>query len=313
MFCVQVLQDLQAQLPQGVTLQSVEECEIKKMDGSKSETLHQLITGVEYEVAVQQVAPGGATASVMGGPREEGAPGGGSGGRGDDPPPADNDEGYGAMASYQKRQQQLAATAAAAAAATGGSSAEAPDNDDAAPSLPPDFKRFDPVAAVAALRDTTEFIITRTGGGKVKKEIKENVRPLLREVEAVADVMRCGLADAAPEVVGRLALDGAASGLGWGIIRYTSDKQRDSNLLSPEKVAAMLAAAAGGGTQLRIVHIHRKQLFLSPPAPANMKNPDHVIRMRNLLRWEGFVSLQSRFGTGPWAAGLDNRPTSPPP
>ncbi len=48
-------QALQAQLPPGLQLLGVEDCEVKKLDGSLSETIFKLMQTVEYHILVRQV------------------------------------------------------------------------------------------------------------------------------------------------------------------------------------------------------------------------------------------------------------------
>jgi hypothetical protein len=57
-------------------------------------------------------------------------------------------------------------------------------------------------------------------------------------------------------------------------------------------VVEMLAAAAGPGGRLRLVHVHRSETtFAAPPAvPLTL---DKVLANRALLRWEGHMAVRA--------------------
>lgn len=275
---------LQAQLPAGLALHSVEECEIIKLGGKPSESMNTLLTQVECYVAVQQVLP---------------------------PPPAPPlpqplpPQQQGSNAPEHSRTGPSAdtatdATGSSSSVTNGSSSTTTTTGQGASPAAAASAK-FDVVSAVQALRDMESYVTVHKAGGEgsgeAAREVAEDLRSLLLEVEAVGDVMGCALAEAAPAVVGQLVLEGATQqdSPGWGIIRYVAAKKSDSNVLNPERVVDMLAVAAGSNMQLQLVHVHRSSITLAPPAPPLM-DWDQMIKLRSLLRHEGHLGVKRQFG-----------------
>ncbi|KAG2437314.1 hypothetical protein HXX76_005971 [Chlamydomonas incerta] len=242
----EVRQRLQAQLPPGMVLEEqVEECEIYKADGTRSETMAKLTRSVEWYIAVQQVFD-----------------------------------------------------AAEEAAAT------EPATPAAAPAAPVDF-----AAAVAGVHGMDKFIISKRTLKKQRK-VKEDLRSQLVSIAHIADPLDSPLATAAPALLGRLAAaELAGTGGTWAVIKYSSGKKEDNNVLPPERVVEMLAAAAGGeaaGVKLALVHSHRSAIELEPPARAPVNETQAQV-LRSLARWEGHMAAKRQFGMGPWAAGLETR------
>ncbi len=56
----------------------------------------------------------------------------------------------------------------------------------------------------------------------------------------------------------------------------------------------------------QLVHIHRSDIQLDPPAAPKM-SWDQVLNVRNHLKWEALMASRRQFGMGPWAGGLENR------
>ncbi|PNW78808.1 hypothetical protein CHLRE_09g390801v5 [Chlamydomonas reinhardtii] len=243
----EVRQRLQAQLPPGMVLEEqVEECEIYKADGTRSETMAKLTRSVEWYIAVQQV--------------------------------------------YEVETDAAAASEPATSSST--------------PVAPVDFG-----AAVAAVRAMDKYVISKRTLKKQRK-VKEDLRCQLLDIAHIADPLDSPLATAAPALLGRLAgAELAGTGGTWAVIKYSSGKKEDNNVLPPERVVEMLAAAAGGeaaGVKLALVHSHRSAIELEPPARAPVNETQAQV-LRSLARWEGHMAAKRQFGMGPWAAGLETR------
>ncbi|KXZ54366.1 hypothetical protein GPECTOR_5g446 [Gonium pectorale] len=86
--------------------------------------------------------------------------------------------------------------------------------------------------------------------------------------------------------------------------RLVSEDKEDNNVLPPERVVEMMAAASGAS--LALVHAHRSRIALAAPAAAAVGETQAQV-LRSLLRWEGHVAAKRQFGLGPWAGGLERR------
>ncbi|KAL4447381.1 hypothetical protein ABPG77_007414 [Micractinium sp. CCAP 211/92] len=261
---------LQAQLPAGLELLSVEEVAVKKIDGSNGEKMAQLLDSVEYylvldeggiqQQAAQQSEPGtsggeaadasplqAAVAAALAAPeflveRKAKKGGGWRGTRGNKKKPS-------APADLRWALQELQAVPASRALVAGVPAevlAPAGPGPDGAPP---------PRKHVLRLRTACA-----------------NGNPVLTPAMAVDMINR---ATAVPPP----AAPGSSSG-----------GEEDGG-----------GAAAGA---YALAHIHRAEIRLRPmPVP----QPDHL-KLRSLCRMEGHLAVAQAGGRGPWSQGLENRP-----
>lgn len=98
-------------------------------------------------------------------------------------------------------------------------------------------------AAVSGVRDMASFIHSRTTKNSRKRS--EDIRAQLLQVEACSRPFDTPLAQAAPAVLGTVALEATSAGAAWGVVRYVSGKKEDNNVLPAERVVDMLNVASG--------------------------------------------------------------------
>eukprot|EP00951_Prasinocladus_malaysianus_P045883 scaffold621392_cov51-Prasinocladus_malaysianus.AAC.1 len=88
----------------------------------------------------------------------------------------------------------------------------------------------------------------------------------------------------------------------FGVVKYTSSFEAGNPRLTPKGLVQMLEAVTGMTFSVAVAH--RSQIRMGS---VTKPKPDAVL-LRSAARYEGFQALKARFGKGPWAQGLENRP-----
>jgi len=159
-------------------------------------------------------------------------------------------------------------------------------------------------ALVGRLLAASEISISKKSkvkGKPGKKKSKDvNMRPFLAAMEHLLDDSPHNpMRKWAPDVLRVLRAD---AGRQHAVIRYTSVFDNGNPRLPPKDLLAMMEALTG--VPFRIAALHRTRIAMTEVTKPRVD----ALRLRNIVRSEGFMTLNARFGAGGWANGLENRP-----
>ncbi|PSC72413.1 Radical SAM domain [Micractinium conductrix] len=289
---------LQAQLPGGLQLLSVEEALVKKIDGSNGEKMAQLLDSVEYylvveETEAQQAQQAQQHAAAEAAQQQQPTAPGGSGGSGGGATLAGVAGLRGAVAGAVAAEEFVVHKAAKKGRNRGGrwSKKKASSTD-----LRWAVESMEAVGAAAAVAaGVPAEVLGGAGGGA----------PLVVRVRSACANGNPVLGPAAV-----LAMLNAAAAAGDGG-QENGASDAPANGGSVGEADGEAGGEAGGGEagssssgRYALAHIHRSDIRLRPmPVP----QPD-MLKLRSLCRMEGHLGAAQQAGAGPWSTGLENRP-----
>lgn len=273
---------LQAQLPAGLHLRSVEEVEIKKTDGSNGEKMAQLLEAVEYYLVLEEE---GAAAAAVDSTAQVSASG------------ADS------RAASTRRLGAAVAAALALPAYVVRRQAKKGKKKVMESDLRPALLELEACTRVPqVLADVNAPLGPRSAVLHFRTACQFG-NPILSPAALLAMLNSMAAPSSPSSSEAARSSNGASGGGRSNGVSSSGGSEASSSAAGGDGAGGSEQGGASVGAWA-LAHVHRSDICLRPPA---RPQPD-LQRVRSLLRQEGHLAAAKAFaGTGPWAGGIENR------